>query len=70
MKQNAKKNVPFVKQNVTKLEVFILGRQTIDQRRKKGWGGWVGKGEESGLRKDRDREKGDKVKNLKRSIDT
>ena len=38
MKQNAKKNVPLVKQNVMKLEVFILGRQRIDQRRKKGWG--------------------------------
>ena len=25
-------------QNVMKLEVFILGRQTIDQKRKKGWG--------------------------------
>ena len=36
--QNAKKNVPLVKQNVMKLEVFILGRQRIDQRRKKGWG--------------------------------
>ena len=38
MKQNAKKNVPLVKQNVMKLEVFILGRQRIDQKRKKGWG--------------------------------
>ena len=37
MKQNAKKNVPLVKQNVMKFEVFILGRQTIDQKRKKGW---------------------------------
>ena len=35
VKQNAKKNVPLVKQ---KLEVFILGRQRIDQKRKKGWG--------------------------------
>ena len=34
MKQNAKKNVPLVKQNVMKLEVFM----TIDQKRKKGWG--------------------------------
>ena len=33
-----KKNVPLVKQNVMKLEVFILGRQRIDQKRKKGWG--------------------------------
>ena len=51
-----KKDVPLVKQNVMKLEVFILGRQRIDQKRKKGWG-------ERGLRKgreDRDREKRDK----------
>ena len=33
-----KKNVPLVKQNVMKFEVFILGRQRIDQKRKKGWG--------------------------------
>ena len=33
-----KKNVPLVKQNVMKLEVFILGRQRIDQKKKKGWG--------------------------------
>ena len=33
-----KKNVPLEKQNVMKLEVFILGRQIIDQKRKKGWG--------------------------------
>ena len=32
------KNVPLVKQNVMKLEVFILGRQRIDQKIKKGWG--------------------------------
>ena len=32
------KNVSLVKQNVMKLEVFILGRQRIDQKRKKGWG--------------------------------
>ena len=32
------KNVPLVKQNVMKFEVFILGRQRIDQKRKKGWG--------------------------------
>ena len=38
LKQNKKKNVPLVKQNVMKLEVFILGRQRIDQKRKKGWG--------------------------------
>ena len=34
------KNVPLVKQNVMKLEVFVLGRQRIDQKRKKGcWRG-------------------------------
>ena len=33
VKQNAKKNVPLVKQNVMKLEVFILGRQRIDQKK-------------------------------------
>ena len=38
VKQNAKKKMPLVKQNVMKLEVFILGRQRIDQKRKKGWG--------------------------------
>ena len=32
------KNVSLVKQNVMKFEVFILGRQRIDQKRKKGWG--------------------------------
>ena len=32
------KNVPLVKQSVMKFEVFILGRQGIDQKRKKGWG--------------------------------
>ena len=35
------KYVPLVKQNVMKLEVFILGRQKIDQKRKKGW--WRGR---------------------------
>ena len=29
--------VPLVKQNVMKLEVFILGREIIDQKRMKGW---------------------------------
>ena len=33
-----KKNVPLVKHNVMKFEVFILGRQRIGQKRKKGWG--------------------------------
>ena len=37
VKQNEKKKVP-LEQNVMKLEVFILGRQRIDQKRKKGWG--------------------------------
>ena len=37
------KNVPLVKQNVMKLEVFILGGQRIDQKRKKGW--WRGRRE-------------------------
>ena len=41
------KCVPLVKQNVIKLEVFILGGQRIDQKRKKG----CGEGEERGLRK-------------------
>ena len=31
------KYVPLMKQNVMKLEVFILGGQRIDQKRKKGW---------------------------------
>ena len=55
------KYVPLVKQNVMKLEVFILGGQIIDQKRKKGW--WSGrrerlrKGAERGYR---DRDKRDK----------
>ena len=32
-----KKNVPLVKQNVMKLEVFILGRQRIDQKKEGMW---------------------------------
>ena len=32
---HAGKSVPLVKQNVMKLEVFILGGQTIDQKRNK-----------------------------------
>ena len=43
------KYVPLVKQNVMKLEVFILGGQRIDQKRKKGLG------EERGLRKGAER---------------
>ena len=38
------KYVPLVKQNVMELEVFILGGQRIDQKRKKGW--WRGKKKE------------------------
>ena len=37
------KYVPLVKQNVMKLEVFILGGQRIVQKRKKGW--WRGRRE-------------------------
>ena len=37
------KYVPLVPQNVMKLEVFILGGQIIDQKRKKGW--WRGRRE-------------------------
>ena len=48
------KYVPLVKQNVMKLEVFILGGQKLIRRD-------GGEGEERGLRKgaDRDREKRD-----------
>ena len=60
MKQNAKKNVPLVKQDVMKLEVFILGRQRIDQRRKKGWRRVRRERIKKGSREDRDREKRDK----------
>ena len=35
--------VPLLKQNVIKLEVIILGGQTIDQKRKKEW--WRGRRE-------------------------
>ena len=34
------KYVPVMKQNVMTLEVFILGGQRIDKKRKKGW--WRG----------------------------
>ena len=51
MKENAQKNAPLVKQNVMKLEVYILGRQRIYQKRKKGWG----VGEERELRKGAER---------------
>ena len=52
------KNVPLVKQNVMKLEVFILGRQRIDQKIKKGWG--RGRRERIEKGRIRDREKRDK----------
>ena len=45
--------LPMVKQNVMKLEVFILGGQRIDQKRKKGW--WRGRREKWEQREDRDR---------------
>ena len=35
-----KYNMPLVKQNVMKFELFILGGQIIDQKRNKGW--WRG----------------------------
>ena len=65
------KYVPLVKQNVMKLEVFILGGQRIDQKKKKGW--WRGRREriEKGSREKIEREKRDKgnqVNNLKRRI--
>ena len=44
------KNVPLVKHNVMKFEVFILGRQRIDQKRKKGWGRGRGERIEKGSR--------------------
>ena len=46
-----------MKQNAMKLEVFFLGGQRIDQKRKKGWGRGNREREQ---REDRDREKRDK----------
>ena len=66
------KYVPLVTQNVMKLEVFILGGQRIDQKRKKGW--WRGRREriEKGSRERIEREKRQKgtelIANLKRRI--
>ena len=63
------KYVPLVKQNVMKLEVFILGGQRIDQKRKKGW--WRGRREriEKGSRERIEIEKKEtRVNNLKRRI--
>ena len=42
--------VPLVKQNVMKLEVFILGKELIRRKRRDG-----GEGEERGLRKGAER---------------
>ena len=56
-----KKYVPFVKQNVMKFEVFILGGQRIDQKTKKGW--WRGsrerfeKGSREGIEIEKKRQK-------------
>ena len=54
MKQNAK--ICAIGQYVLKLEVFILGGQRIDQKRKKGW--WIGREriEKEGIEK-RERDK-------------
>ena len=45
------KYVPLFKQNVMELEVFILGGQRIDQKRKKG----VGEGEDRRLKEGAER---------------
>ena len=71
MKQN-EKICALVKQNVMKFEVFILGGQRIDQKRKKGW--WRGsrerieKGSREGLEIERKETKDNGVNNLKRRI--
>ena len=54
------KYVPVVKQNVMKLEVFILGGQRIDQKRKKGW--WRGRRERIEKGREREREKGTELR--------
>ena len=58
VKQNAK----ICAISVMEVEVFILGGQRIDQKRKKGWwrGRREGEGEEREQREDRDRDKRDK----------
>ena len=59
--------MPLVKQNVMKLEVFILGRQRIDQKRKKGWG----RGRRERIEKgSRERIEIETKGNFKRNIDT
>ena len=45
--------MPLVKQNVIKFEVFILGRQRIDQKRKKG----LGRGRRERIEKGREKRK-------------
>ena len=61
------KNMSLVKQNVMKLEVFILGIQRIDQKRKKGWG--RGRRIEKGNRERIEIERKEtRVNNLKRRI--
>ena len=55
------KYVPLVKQNVMKFEVFILGGQRIDQKRKKGWRGSrerIEKGSREGIEIERKETKG------------
>ena len=56
------KYVPLVKQNVMKFEVFILGGQIIDQKRKKGWRGGsrerIEKGSREGIEIERKETKG------------
>ena len=47
MKQNAKKNVPLVKQNVMKLEVFIKTKNWSEEKERRDGG----EEEERGLRK-------------------
>ena len=64
--------MPLVKQNVMKLEVFILGKQRIDQKRKKGWGRGrrerIEKGSRERIEIERKETKGNGVNNLKRRI--
>ena len=66
--------VPLVKQNVMKFEVFILGGQRIDQKRKKGWWRWsrerIKKGSREGIERERKETNGNRVNNLKRRIRT
>ena len=51
-----KNNEPLVKQNVMKLEIFILGRQRRERR--------------DGIEIERKEKKGNRVKNLKSNTDT